>query len=336
MNITEGLTFDDVLLIPKYSEIKSRKDVDLSIKIDDFKFSIPIVNANMKHIASFDLLKAIVDLGGLALMHRFEDNQIELFTKGLEVNKNWANFCGASVGVKKEDYKLVDELAAIGVRIICIDIAHADSEIACKMTEYIAKTYPTILLISGNVSTTSGANRLYDHGAKVIKVGQGSGSLCSTRIMTGNGVCQLSAIEECYNNAFNSGNRKYYVISDGGIKNSGDICKALCFSDMVMIGSLFAGCEETQTETITINGESFKAYEGSSTFKTNNIEGIKTLVKTKGLIKNIIQMLMENIQSGCSYQGVNNLEDLKKDPMFIKISNAGIIESHPTHQNINI
>lgn len=162
-------------------------------------------------------------------------------------------------------------------------------------------------------------------------------SICSTRIETGNGVPQLSALNEIYDikrqleldYLYNKKPRKLKFIADGGIKNAGDICKALCFADMVMVGNLVAGCEEAPGETIIIDGKSYKDYNGSSTHKSNYIEGVESRVPIKGKFKDVLERLLEGLRSGCSYQGVEDLYSLKSNPEFCRITNAGLKESHP-------
>lgn len=363
MIIKEGLTYDDVLLEPKFSTVESRSKVNLSVKLSKkISFKMPIIPANMKTVTGFEMAKFIADNGGLAILHRFmpiEDqldilNDFMLMTGEEEID--YVNHVGFSVGVKKENIKDVDDLVGLGAKIICIDIAHGDSKLGVEMTKYIADKYPEVFLISGNVATGEGAKRLWKAGADAVKCGIGPGSLCSTRIETGNGVPQLSALIDVFSmknklttSTFKSNltcsdyyseesesikydpeiNRDIFIIADGGIKNAGDCVKALCFADMVMAGNLFAGTDEAPGEIQEINGKKYKSYNGSSTHKSNRIEGVEALVPYKGSSKNILTKLIEGIQSGCSYQGVDNLNDLKKDPVFIKITNAGLKESHP-------
>lgn len=163
-------------------------------------------------------------------------------------------------------------------------------------------------------------------------------SICSTRIMTGNGVPQLTAVESVYRESLNydvqqseyvKENRKFKIIADGGIRKSGDGTKYLCFSDVLMLGNVIAGTDEAPGETMIIDGIKYKQYAGSSTLKTKHVEGAVGLVPSKGPVKDVIESFLEGIKSGCAYQGVDNLKDLKKDPQFVKITNAGLAESHP-------
>lgn len=327
MNIKIGLTYDDLLLIPKYSEIKSRDDIDLSVDLGKgIKLRSPIISANMASITGSKMAQVMANLGCLALLHRFTpyEDIISDFKKLIAQNNNNTNYIGCSVGVQEKDYLFVNNLVEAGCKIICVDVAHAHYKAAGDITKYIAKKYPEILLISGNVATKEGTSYLHNNGADIVKIGLGNGALCNTRIMTGNGVPSLTALEECYS-------VDCKIISDGGLKNSGDITKSLCFSDAVMLGSLLAGTDETPGIEIWDPKEQcfYKEYKGSSTHKEKYIEGVSTYKKCKGPVKDVIKKLEEGLRSGMSYQGVSNLIDLKKDPQFVSISHAGLIESHP-------
>jgi IMP dehydrogenase len=208
------------------------------------------------------------------------------------------------------------------------------------MISWIKSKHPDMFVIAGNVATGEGARRLWTAGADVVKVGVGPGSLCTTRIETGNGVPQLTALmdvsevqrqlNELERTKYpNEKKRVFPFIADGGIKSAGDIVKALCFADMVMVGNMFAGCEEAPGDRIIIDRVSYKKYVGSSTHKTNHIEGVAALVPYKGAVSEILTKLREGLVSGCSYQGAHNLEELKDNPVFIRITNAGLKESHP-------
>ena len=213
----------------------------------------------------------------------------------------------------------------LDVKIFCIDVAHGDHKLCVDMCKYISKMSPDCLLIAGNVATASGALRLWDAGAILVKCAVGNGSLCSTRIEAASGVPQFTVISD----VAEVKPKDKYFISDGGMRFAGDFAKALCFSDMVMTGNVFAGCDECPGNIISINGVAHKEFSGSSTHKTNHIEGVKAMVPVKGKAQNILTKILEGIQSACSYQGVDNLTDLKENPTFIKITNAGFIESHP-------
>lgn len=326
MNIKKAYTFDDLQLIPRLSQVKSRSDVDLSVDLGkDIKLSVPLISANMKDITEIDMANALTNIGGLPILHRFctIEEAVSMFLDCEQPSK-----VGCSIGVKKEDFERAGALVDNGCKIICIDVAHGHHGSCISMTDHIAEKYPHVLLIAGNVATAQGAKALAKAGANVIKAGVGPGSLCSTRIETGNGVPQMTVLYDVFEASILS-QYHFKIIADGGIRSGGDCTKALCFSDAIMIGGMFAGTNEAPGKVEEINGIKYKSYEGSSTHKTSHVEGIKTKVPLKGPVQQIIDKLLDGIRSGCSYQGVNNLTDLKKDPRFVEISNAGLIESHP-------
>lgn len=332
--IREGLTFDDVLLVPQYSEIESRsKDVSVSVNLCGLYFDHPIIPANMKTVTGIKMAEAVCNTGGLPILHRFESFDEQLAWTDRLTHKYSSTSFAVSLGVKPEDLDAFEMFLDQGARVFCIDVAHGDSKLCINMIESMKKSYRPVTIIAGNVATGQGARRLWEAGADIVKVGVGPGSLCTTRIKTGNGVPQLTALMDVYNVRESmretTPNKGFGIIADGGIKDSGDIVKALCFSDMVMAGNLFAGCLETPGDIITVNGRTYKDYVGSSTHKTNHIEGVQALVPSKGHFKDILKTLVENIQSGCSYQGVRNLNELKENPQLIRITNAGLKESHP-------
>lgn len=334
MKIKEALSADDVLLVPKYSEVKSRSDVDLSVDLGKgFVFKIPLCTANMANVCGKDMAIAISDLGGLALLHRFMDYKeiVQTFAEIVKDKPERINFVGCSVGVHEKDKELATNLFNAGCRIICVDVAHGHSKLCLDMVRWIHDNYPEMLLIAGNVATYDAYVDLAIMYADVIKCGIGSGSICSTRIQTGNGKPQLTALSDIYERTivtYPNGNRPK-IIADGGVRKSGDATKYLCFSDMVMLGNVLAGTDEAPGKTIIIDGVAHKTYAGSSTHKLNHIEGVVGLVPSKGPVKAVVQTFLEGIRSGLSYQGVDNLVDLKKDPEFVRITNAGLTESHP-------
>lgn len=332
----EGLTFDDVLLVPQYSEVETRSEIDLSVKFTStLTFTHPIIPANMLTVTGREMAMAVSDSGGLSILNRFIPFQEQIDIAKEMCNKfNHSNRFAVSVGIKLEDRENVRKFQEVGVRIICVDIAHGDSARCMEMVSWIRKECSGVFVIAGNVATKEGARRLWHAGANAVKVGVGPGSLCTTRIETGNGVPQLTALMEVREaqKMIKYANRAddYYIISDGGIKSAGDVVKALCLSDMVMIGNLFAGCEEAPGNRIMgSDGNSYKEYVGSSTHKTSHVEGVAAFVPYKGTYQHVLNRLLEGLRSGCSYQGVQNLHDLKCSTNFVKITSAGLRESHP-------
>jgi IMP dehydrogenase len=342
--IRDGFTFDDILLSPQHSTIKSRSSVDLSVKWGALEFDHPIIPANMKTVTGLEMAEAILLSNGLAILHRFMPIEEQLAAAIYLLNNydNASKRFAMSVGIKPSDKENIKAFIDIGIKLFCIDVAHGDSDQCAEMTSWIKEKYPNdSFVISGNVATGEGARRLWQAGANVVKIGIGGGSLCTTRIETGNGVPQLTALMDVSEvqremvelnrtrDKENNISRQYPFIADGGLKNSGDIVKALCFADMVMVGNLFSGCDEAPGQVMSIDGHTYKEYVGSSTHKTNHIEGVTAIVQTKGTYKNILSKLLEGLRSGMSYQNAHDLIQLKDNPEFIKITNAGLVESHP-------
>ncbi len=314
--IRTALSFDDVLIVPKYSEVKSRADVNLTVELSKgLVYHHPIVPANMKSVSGPEMCKFIASTGGLALLHRFMS-----YEQQLDILKSLPKkHLGLSIGIKEEDKTNFKSFIAHGLLVVCVDVAHGDMERTHSMVNWISETYPQVFIVAGNVSTSGAALRLWEAGADMVKSSIGGGSLCTTRIVSG---CGVPTFQACMDIA----NFKYkgkYLMADGGIRNSGDCVKALCFADMTMLGSAFAGTDETPGDP------QHKEYDGSSTHKSSRVEGIRSKVEYKGSADTVLKGLLEGIQSGCSYQGAHNLASLRQDPEFIRITPAGLRESHP-------
>lgn len=327
MIFKETYTFDDVLIVPGLSVLASRSEADLSVSLSKgLKFNAPVIPANMKTVVNEAVAREMYKLKGLCLLHRFAtiDEQIEILANIKNDHEDAFNYIGVSVGVKKEDYENVDRFVSLGVKIICVDVAHGHSSNCANMVYYITQKHPKVFVIAGNVATGSGAEYLWGAGADAVKVGIGGGSICATRTETGCGVPQLSALMDVlFTRDFMYGNR--FIIADGGCSKVGDIMKSLCFSDMVMCGNLFAGSVDCPGEIVdtSVPLKKYKRYDGSSTHKSDHIEGVKSMVELKPAIKDIIKGMADGISSGCSYVGAFNLTELKRKVTFVKItSNA--------------
>lgn len=335
---SNALTFDDVLLVPQFSDIASRKEVDISTTLFGAKFPVPLCSANMDTVTEVAMANKLFELGGLGFLHRYADHATVLeWIKNIRDSKSIAI---PSIGIKPEDFNHAMAYADEGVLAINIDIAHGDSQHMIDMVKRLVKE--GIDVVAGNVATMDGAGRLVDAGARVIKVGIGPGSLCTTRIVTGHGVPQLSAIEEvarlkkCYHVS---------IIADGGIRNAGDCVKALAFgADMVMVGSLFAGTKESPGKPVQLVDEKglyywAKEYRGmaskaarDSVTKTDSSytpEGESTFIKTKGPVQEIVEQLVGGIRSGLSYSGAHSLEEFQKTVQYVTITGNGMAESKP-------
>jgi len=330
---TQGYSFDDLLLKPKFTDVSSRDtDVDLTSHLPKgFSFKIPICSANMKAVTETDMANLVSEMGGMALLHRFcsIEEQLAMFRQCSRKNS-----VGISVGIKGEDLARAERAIAEGCRILCLDVAHAHSSGAASFIKslFSRNDLSEILLIAGNVATYEGARFLYELGIDVVKCGIGNGATCSTRLQTGNGVPQMTALSECYDlhlNANTFDHNRVAIMADGGIKLAGDVGKSLCFSSMAMIGRLLAGTDESPSELVTVDGKKFKRYFGSSTLKNKHVEGVSGLVPYQGPAAKVIEHLLDGLTSCCSYQGAKNLESLRKNPEFYVLTNAGWTESKP-------
>lgn len=331
-----GLTFDDVILVPGYNGIKSRQNVTTSVELFGRTFGIPLISSNMDTITEYQMADAMTELGGMAILHRFvtiEEN-VKMFQKVKHRDK-----VAVSIGIGKDGLDRAEALIHAGASMICVDVAHGHSKEVNRSIRSLREGHGNnILIIAGNVATYAGADYLAAAGADVIKVGIGSGSVCTTRIKTGFGVPQLSALQDC---------RKVdrIIISDGGTRYPSDAVKALAAgADFVMLGGMLAGTDETPGTTVeaVVDGRkvqvkrfrgmaSKEAQEdfmgGMSDWKT--AEGVSLEVVCKGPVKNILQDIMGGIRSGLTYCGALTIKDLQRKAQFMEITNAGRIEGTP-------
>ena len=472
MNIREGVTFDDVLLVPKYSKITSRSDTDLSTKLSkNISLNIPLISANMDTVTESSMAVTVAREGGIGIIHRFltiqqqvnevlkvkrsgsiiienpytinseiaiknafsimnekqvsgllvtdsnskiigilterdvlfessdssklvkelmtkdvvtaklgvdleqvkeilKHNRIEKlpkvddnnYVKGLITSQDISNLekypnaskdkkgrplVGSAVGVKGDFMERSEALINAGADVLVVDIAHGHSENAINTLYNIKKAFPDCELIAGNVATAQGTEDLIKAGVDAVKVGVGSGSICITRVITGSGVPQLTAVYDCAKVGNDHG---IPIISDGGTRNSGDATKALAAgASSIMVGSILGGTDESPGSTITKNGKRFKIYRGmaslaasmgrrskeTGTFELADdlndyvAEGVEAMVPYKGSVTEIITQITGGIRSGLSYCGASNIKQMQENAEFIKISRAGFAESQP-------
>ncbi|MCH7965840.1 MAG: IMP dehydrogenase [Thaumarchaeota archaeon] len=470
MEFKEGLTFDDVLLVPKYSDITSRSQIDLSTKLSrNISINIPFVSANMDTVTESSMAMAMARAGGIGIIHRFlsikeqasevlkvkrsgsviienpysissdksirdaldyaEDKEISgllvvdsnsklvgiiterdlLFAdpndhiqdvmtkdvvtakpgvaldeakeilhkhrieklpivddsgviKGLITSKDIINnadypnaskdkkgrpLVGAAVGVKGDFLERSESLLEAGVDVLVVDIAHGHSENALNTVRNIKKAFPDCELIAGNIATAQGAEDLIKAGVDAVKVGVGSGSICITRVITGSGVPQLTAVIDCAKVGKDHG---IPIISDGGTRTSGDATKALAAgASSVMIGGMLGGTDESPGTVLTKNGKRFKVYRGMASLaaslgrkskETGSFsldddlndyvaEGVEAMVPYKGTVIDILKQLIGGVRSGLSYCGAHTISQMQDNAEFIKMSRAGFAESQP-------
>ena len=470
MEFREGLTFDDVLLVPKYSDITSRSQTNLSTKLSrNISINIPFVSANMDTVTESSMAVAMARAGGIGIIHRFltikeqanevlkvkrsgsvmienpyvihldktvqdainyaeekeisgllvTDSNSKLvgivtdrdllfetdthlikdvmtkdvvtakpgvsldeakkilhkhrieklpivdesgFIKGLITSKDITNIedypsaskdkkgrplVGAAVGVKGDFMERTESLLEAGVDVLVVDIAHGHSENAINTIRNIKKAFPKCELIAGNIATAQGAEDLIKAGVDAVKVGVGSGSICITRVITGSGVPQLTAVLDCAKIGKDYG---IPIISDGGTRTSGDATKALAAgASSVMVGSMLGGTDESPGTVLTKNGKRFKIYRGMASLgaslgrkskETGSIsldedlndfvaEGVEAMVPYKGTVTDILKQLTGGVRSGLSYCGAHTIPQMQANAEFIKMSRAGFAESQP-------
>ena len=341
--IKEALTFDDVTLAPKYSEILP-SDVDTSIKITPhLKLKIPLLSAAMDTVTESKMAIAIGKAGGIGIIHRNLDikNQIKEIKK---VKKNKLPV-GAAVGAGPSEFKRAEAVLKENLQMIVVDTAHGHTKKVSEIIKFIKKNKDEkTALCAGNIATPEAAKFLLKLGVDIIKVGIGPGSICTTRLVAGIGVPQLSAILNVRNGVKN---KNVKIISDGGIKYSGDLAKAFAAgADAVMIGSLFAGTDEAPGKLIKRNGKYFKSFRGMGSVGAMNKgsadryfqskqkdtskyvpEGVEGLAKYKGEVKKIIFKLVGGLKSSMGYLGSKQIKNLRNKPQFVKITKAGFYES---------
>jgi len=330
----QTITFNDVLLEPQYSDITSRKEVSLKTPLDPhFGLDIPIIASPMDTVSEWEMASTMSSLGGMAVIHRYNSikEQVEQIEKTF--NDNSTALVGAAVGVSGDFVERAYECFKAGADVICVDVAHGDHSLMKEALRRLDdKLRGKASIMAGNVATLDGFNRLADWGADSIRVGIGGGSICSTRIQTGHGIPTLQSVIDC-----GQTDRDAILIADGGIKNSGDIVKALAAgADAVMLGSLLAGTEETPSETFRDrDGRCFKAYRGMASAeaqkawrgKASSLEGVSTTIPCKGSVKNVVEELLTGVRSGLSYSGARDIPELRSKARFILQSHAASVES---------
>ncbi len=340
--IKEALTFDDVLLLPRYSEVLP-SETNTSIKLSKKIFlKIPFISSAMDTVTESNMAIAMARQGGLGVIHR----NLDIKTQSNEVSKvkKLNLITGAAVGTSNDDITRVKSLVNAGVDLIVIDTAHGHSKRVLKTLEKIKKIAKDKTMCVGNIATSEAAKKLYNLGADVVKVGIGPGSICTTRMVAGIGVPQITAIMEV-KKALKG--KKIKIISDGGVKFSGDTAKALgAGADCIMMGSILAGTEESPGKKYKIKNKFYKDYrgmgsigamsEGSSDryaqkkFKDKSKfvpEGVAGRVEYKGTVQKIIYQLKGGLKSSMGYIGAKNLGEIQKNAKFIKITKAGFYES---------
>jgi IMP dehydrogenase len=345
-----GLTYDDVLLLPDASEVVPSEVATKTSLTRRISLNIPLISAAMDTVTESAMAIAMAKLGGIGIIHR--NLAIEEQVTHAKLVKGAGLIVGAAVGVGDDGFKRAEELIEVGVDVIVVDTAHGHHRAVLDAIERIKNKYSDQEIIGGNVATRAGAQALINAGADAGKVGVGPGSICTTRVIAGVGVPQITAIMEA---AKACKKADVPLIADGGLQFSGDIAKAIVSgADSVMLGSLLAGCDESPGELIESGGKKFKRYRGmgslgamqsrgeSKSYSKDRYmqddvlsedklvpEGIEGKVAYRGPVADVVHQLVGGLRSGMGYAGAEDISALQKRGRLIQITSAGLQESHP-------
>ena len=337
----EYLTYDDVQILPKYSEVEHRSNCSTSTHITkNWELKIPIVSSPMDTVTEFDMAKIMMELGGVGIIHRFMSikKQTEI------VEKLWAYtfttddrypVC-AAVGITGDYLERAKELVINGCNVILIDVAHGHHKLVKKVVEEFKNEFGrNVEIFGGCIATSTAARQLCEWGVDGLRVGVGNGSLCETRIRTGVGLPSVTALLDVCSTA---DNYNVPVIADGGIRNVGDVCKGLgSGADTIMVGSLLSGTKESpgtiEKKGQWPNEQLHKKYRGSASRDSKgndkNVEGNHKVIPYKGKVKRILHDIRDGIRSSCSYVGASNLEEYRSLVEFVEVTKAGQVEAQP-------
>ena len=337
MKPRKAYSFDDVMLVPRYSEMNTRSEANLATAVAGVTLRIPIIAANMSSVCEETMGIAMGELGGLGIIHRMAS--VEREAQMVKAVHDAGQQVGFSIGVGP-DWRARMEACRQYASIVCLDVAHGHHRRVIELLAEYFKAYQDYPIIVGQIATAKAAGMFIEgipekyHRTVAFKASIGGGSLCTTRIMTGYGVPTLQAIwdiHEAHGHAIS-------IIGDGGIKNSGDIVKSLAGgADAVMLGSLLAGTDEAPGNIIKAKDALYKVYRGSASFgdkalrgeETRNVEGEEALVPYKGSVKRVVSTLLDGVRSGFSYGGASSIQELQDHAEFVEITAHGFAESLP-------
>ena len=354
----EALTFDDILLLPNYSDVK-RQDTDISVDLHPkIHLHLPVLSSPMDTVTEESMAIAMAQSGGLGIIHRNVSierqatmvSEVKKCTgksaKESAVDSHGALLVGAAVGVGGDTMERVDALVHAQTDVVVVDSSHGYTKFVIDTVKEIKKKYPESIVMAGNIATYDGARALIEAGTDILRVGMGPGSICTTRIISGMGVPQISAIAAVVRATEGS---SATVIADGGIRQIGDMAKALAFgATAVMLGSLLARFDESPGDIKEIAGKKYKVYRGMGSIaamkkggaerygQSRNTEeqkliaeGVEGYVSYQGSVTTYLYQIQGSLRTSLYYLGSKNLEEFFEKSRVIKISNAGLLESHP-------
>ena len=333
-----SLAYDDVLLVPQYSDIRSRSEREINTDLGNgLALDIPLFSSPMDTISEKEMALSLSALGACSVIHRYNtiEQQTVMVSGALEEGGSTSRV-GAAVGISGDFLNRASVMRAIGVSFICVDVAHGHHILMKDALQTLrAALGDEIHIMAGNVATRQGINDLADWGANSVRCNIGGGSICSTRIQTGHGMPGLETIFECAQT-----DRDVTIIADGGIKNSGDIVKALAAgADAVMVGSMLSGTDETPGNMLQdSDGNKWKVYRGMASKEAqmdwrgrySSFEGVATRVPYRGPVQFILEDIERGIRSGFSYSGARTLSELHQKAQFVSQTSSGLSESR-TH-----
>lgn len=336
------LSYDDVLLVPKYSDIESRSQVDIGNNLDEcIRLELPVIASPMDTVSESDMALAMHRAGGLAVIHRYNTVQEQASIIARVLFEEEDAKVAAAIGMTNF-LERAYAAAAVGAQVLCVDVAHGHHSMMERCIKALRDKYAdSIHIMAGNVATLEGFDAIASWGADSIRVGIGGGSICSTRLVTGHGIPTFQSILDCRDTTYDN----VKIIADGGIKTTGDMVKAYAAgADFVMVGSMLAGTEESPGEVLhSSSGKKYKVYRGMASAEAQQDwrgessapEGVATTIPFRGSVEPVLKNIAGGLRSGLSYSGVRNLKELRCKATFIEQSNAGQVESstHITRRN---
>lgn len=345
-----GLTFDDITLVPAYSNIRSRSEVRLSTVLGTERplcLRLPVISAPMDTVSSPALAARLSDAGGICILHRYMSisDQVAQMYEAFELAQDKPRFqIGAAVGATGDYETRAAALVNAGVKVICVDVAHGHSIAVKECLQFLRKKYPGLHIMAGNIATAEAYRDLVKWGADSLRVSIGSGSCCETRVNTGHGLPALYSVMDVVKN----GGRRWFgffkekpkagIILDGGIRNPGDIVKALAVgAHAVMMGSMFAGTDEAPGARISVNGQEKIVFRGMASKDSQlewrgyvgSEEGTSHYVDPKGPVNSVINTIVNGIRSGLSYSGAADIKEFYRKVRFVQQTVAGLVEGRP-------
>jgi len=343
MKIRECLSFDDVLLVPQYSDIETRKEVNLSSRLsDELHLTLPIISSPMDTVTEWQMAAAMCENGGIGIIHRYNSieeqcNQLRHLFGRLNAQGN-AHLMrkSAAIGTTGDFFERAKELVyGFECQLLCVDVAHGHHKLVEKAIDKLKLEFDKrVHIMVGNVATYEGALALARWGADSIRIGIGGGSICSTKIQTGHGIATFQSIMDCVDikNEFEN----IILVADGGFRTSGDIAKSIAIgADFVMLGSMLAGTSQSPGEDIEVDNKIYKTYRGMASEESqiawrgrvSSREGVSAMIPHKGSVVDVLDNIKTNLASALSYSGARTIAEFQRKAMFVKQTHAGQIES---------